>query len=127
MGLASKLSNLMSNRTVVTFKTCTVVTCRRGRCSIIVFYLTIVNTLFTFLKFGRGPTGVFVKSVNSLTLNNTLTTISVVIRRRVLLLLVNVVFIYRALDIVLRITSFGLANGQVFGVDPVRRRFRLYN
>lgn len=88
---------------------------------------TIMKNLVKFLLFGMCPTGIFVKSANSLTLNNFITNATCIVRVPLFVLVINLVCLVRMLSIVVRMACFGTARkGHVFGVTPVRRRFRLY-
>ncbi len=72
----------------------------------------------------------FVNSANDLTLNNVVTMFTVTVRGRLLVPVLDNVFLIRDLSMVKRATCFGCAGGgantnhHVFGVTPLRRRFR---
>lgn len=88
---------------------------------------TIINTLVKFLLFGICPTDIFVKSANSLTLNKFITKATCVVRVPLCVVVIKFVCLMRIVSIVLRMACFGGAKkGHLFGVTPVRRRFRLY-
>lgn len=126
IGFASKLSKLTSDIALVITMFFAIISLKVGDNIRPVAY-TIINDLVKFLLFGMCPTGMFVKSANSLTLNNFITNITCTVRVPLFVVLIKLVCLIRMLSIVLRMSCFGTARkGEVFGVTPVRRRFRLY-
>ncbi|MFA6508794.1 MAG: phospho-N-acetylmuramoyl-pentapeptide-transferase [Treponemataceae bacterium] len=97
----------------------------RGAGELTVFCLAMVGACVGFLWFNAHPAEVFMGDVGSLAFGGAIATISLIIKKEVLVLIVGGVFVLEALSVMIQVASFKLRKKRVFKMAPLHHHFEL--
>lgn len=97
----------------------------RGAGELTVFCLAMVGACVGFLWFNAHPAEVFMGDVGSLALGGAMATVSLIIKKEVLVLIVGGVFLLEALSVLVQVASFKLRKKRVFKMAPLHHHFEL--
>ncbi len=92
---------------------------------IAVFCSALVGASAGFLWFNSYPAEVMMGDTGSLSLGGVLGTISVLIKKELVLVIIGGVFVWEALSVILQVTSFKLTKKRIFLMSPFHHHLQL--
>jgi phospho-N-acetylmuramoyl-pentapeptide-transferase len=96
-----------------------------GAGELTVFCLAAVGACVGFLWFNAHPAEVFMGDVGSLSLGGLIATISLIIKKEILILIIGGVFVVEAASVILQVLSFKLLKKRIFKMAPLHHHFEL--
>jgi phospho-N-acetylmuramoyl-pentapeptide-transferase len=90
-----------------------------------VFCLAVVGSCVGFLWFQAHPAEVFMGDVGSLSLGGVVATISLIIKKEILVLIIGGVFVLEVASVIIQVVSFKLRKKRVFKMAPLHHHFEL--
>jgi phospho-N-acetylmuramoyl-pentapeptide-transferase len=96
-----------------------------GAGELTVFCLAAVGACIGFLWFNAHPAEVFMGDVGSLSLGGVVATISLIIKKELLILIIGGVFVLEIVSVMIQVLSFKLRKKRVFKMAPIHHHFEL--
>jgi phospho-N-acetylmuramoyl-pentapeptide-transferase len=96
-----------------------------GAGELTVFCLAAVGACIGFLWFNAHPAEVFMGDVGSLSLGGVVATISLIIKKEILILIIGGVFVLEIASVMIQVISFKLRKKRVFKMAPLHHHFEL--
>ncbi|GHV45289.1 phospho-N-acetylmuramoyl-pentapeptide-transferase [Spirochaetia bacterium] len=96
-----------------------------GAGELTVFCLAAVGACIGFLWFNAHPAEVFMGDVGSLSLGGVVATVSLIIKKEILVLIIGGVFVLEIMSVVIQVISFKLRKKRVFKMAPLHHHFEL--
>ncbi|MDR1046172.1 MAG: phospho-N-acetylmuramoyl-pentapeptide-transferase [Treponema sp.] len=96
-----------------------------GAGELTVFCLAAVGACIGFLWFNSHPAEVFMGDTGSLSLGGVIATISLVIKKEILILIIGGVFVLEIASVILQVLSFKLRKKRIFRMAPLHHHFEL--
>jgi phospho-N-acetylmuramoyl-pentapeptide-transferase len=96
-----------------------------GAGELTVFCLASVGACVGFLWFNSHPAEVFMGDVGSLSLGGIITTVSLIIKKEILILVIGGVFVLETASVILQVASFKLRKRRIFKMAPLHHHFEL--
>ncbi|GHV85710.1 phospho-N-acetylmuramoyl-pentapeptide-transferase [Spirochaetia bacterium] len=96
-----------------------------GAGELTVFCLAAVGACVGFLWFNAHPAEVFMGDVGSLSLGGIIATVSLIIKKEILILIIGGVFVLEAASVILQVLSFKLFKRRIFKMAPLHHHFEL--
>jgi phospho-N-acetylmuramoyl-pentapeptide-transferase len=90
-----------------------------------VFCLAIVGACIGFLWFNAHPAEIFMGDVGSLSLGGVIATISLIIKKEILILIIGGVFVLEVASVIIQVVSYKLRRKRVFKMAPLHHHFEL--
>ncbi|MDR2759911.1 MAG: phospho-N-acetylmuramoyl-pentapeptide-transferase [Spirochaetaceae bacterium] len=97
----------------------------KGAGELTVFCLGVVGACVGFLWFNAHPAEVFMGDVGSLSLGGVIATISLIIKKEVLILIIGGVFVLEAASVILQVMMYKIRKKRVFKMAPLHHHFEL--
>jgi len=97
----------------------------RGAGELTVFCLAMVGASVGFLWFNAHPAEVFMGDVGSLAFGGAIATVSLIIKREILVLIIGGVFVLEAASVMIQVASYKLTKKRVFKMAPLHHHFEL--
>jgi phospho-N-acetylmuramoyl-pentapeptide-transferase len=85
----------------------------------------MVGAAVGFLWFNAHPAEVFMGDVGSLALGGAIATVSLIIKKEVLVLVIAGVFVLEAASVIIQVASYKLRKKRVFKMAPLHHHFEL--
>lgn len=96
-----------------------------GSGELTVFCMAMVGATIGFLWFNSHPAEVFMGDVGSLSLGGAIATVSLIIKKEILILVVGGVFVLEAASVMLQVASYKLRKKRIFKMAPLHHHFEL--
>lgn len=96
-----------------------------GAGELTVFCLAAVGACVGFLWFNSHPAEVFMGDVGSLSLGGIIATVSLIIKKEILILIIGGVFVLEAASVILQVAFFKLKKRRIFKMAPLHHHFEL--
>jgi phospho-N-acetylmuramoyl-pentapeptide-transferase len=96
-----------------------------GAGELTVFCLAAVGACVGFLWFNSHPAEVFMGDVGSLSLGGIITTVSLIVKKEILILILGGVFVLETASVILQVASFKLRKRRIFKMAPLHHHFEL--
>jgi phospho-N-acetylmuramoyl-pentapeptide-transferase len=96
-----------------------------GAGELTVFCLAAAGACVGFLWFNSHPAEVFMGDVGSLSLGGIIATISLIIKKEILILIIGGVFVLEAASVILQVGFFKLRKRRIFKMAPLHHHFEL--
>ena len=96
-----------------------------GAGELAVFCLAALGACVGFLWFNAHPAEVFMGDVGSLSLGGVIATISLIIKKEILILVIGGVFVLEAASVIIQVLSFKLRRKRVFKMAPLHHHFEM--
>jgi phospho-N-acetylmuramoyl-pentapeptide-transferase len=96
-----------------------------GAGELTVFCLAAVGACVGFLWFNSHPAEVFMGDVGSLSLGGVIATVSLIIKKEVLMLVIGGVFVLEAASVILQVGYFKLRKRRILKMAPLHHHFEL--
>jgi phospho-N-acetylmuramoyl-pentapeptide-transferase len=90
-----------------------------------VFCLAVVGACVGFLWFNAHPAEIFMGDVGSLSLGGVVATISLIIKKEILVLIIGGVFVLEVVSVIIQVASYKLRKKRVFKMAPLHHHFEL--
>jgi phospho-N-acetylmuramoyl-pentapeptide-transferase len=90
-----------------------------------VFCLAVVGACVGFLWFNTHPAEIFMGDVGSLSLGGVIATISLIIKKEILILIIGGVFVLEVASVIIQVVSYKLRKKRVFKMAPLHHHFEL--
>jgi phospho-N-acetylmuramoyl-pentapeptide-transferase len=90
-----------------------------------IFCLAMIGASVGFLWFNSHPAEVFMGDVGSLSLGGVIATISLMVKKEVLVLIIGGVFLLEGMSVVLQVLSYKLTKKRIFKMAPLHHHFEL--
>ncbi|MDR2630705.1 MAG: phospho-N-acetylmuramoyl-pentapeptide-transferase [Spirochaetaceae bacterium] len=97
----------------------------KGAGELTVFCLGVVGACVGFLWFNAHPAEVFMGDVGSLSLGGVIATISLIIKKEILILIIGGVFVLEAASVILQVMMYKMRKKRVFRMAPLHHHFEL--
>jgi phospho-N-acetylmuramoyl-pentapeptide-transferase len=96
-----------------------------GAGELTVFCLAAVGACVGFLWFNAPPAEVFMGDVGSLSLGGLIATISLILKKEILILIIGGVFVLEAASVILQVLCFKLWKKRIYKMAPLHHHFEL--
>lgn len=96
-----------------------------GTGELAVFCASIVGAGLGFLWFNSHPATIFMGDTGSLALGGAIGTVSVCIKKELLLFIVGGIFVIEALSVILQVASFKIRRKRIFLMAPIHHHFQM--
>ncbi|QQO07400.1 phospho-N-acetylmuramoyl-pentapeptide-transferase [Breznakiella homolactica] len=96
-----------------------------GAGELTVFCLAAAGACIGFLWFNAHPAEVFMGDVGSLSLGGVIATVSLIIKKEILILIIGGVFVLEAASVIIQVVSYKLRKKRVFKMAPLHHHFEL--
>jgi phospho-N-acetylmuramoyl-pentapeptide-transferase len=96
-----------------------------GAGELTVFCLAVVGACVGFLWFNAHPAEVIMGDVGSLSLGGLMATISLIIKKEILILIISGVLVLEVASVIIQVVSFKLRKKRVFKMAPLHHHFEL--
>ncbi|MDR0599954.1 MAG: phospho-N-acetylmuramoyl-pentapeptide-transferase [Treponema sp.] len=96
-----------------------------GAGELTVFCLAAVGACVGFLWFNTHPAEIFMGDVGSLSLGGIIATISLILKKEALILIIGGVFVLEAASVILQVLSYKLWKRRIFKMAPLHHHFEL--
>jgi phospho-N-acetylmuramoyl-pentapeptide-transferase len=96
-----------------------------GSGELTIFCLAMVGACIGFLWFNAHPAEVFMGDVGSLSLGGVIATLSLILKKEVLVLIIGGVFVLEAASVIIQVGSYKLRKKRVFKMAPLHHHFEL--
>jgi phospho-N-acetylmuramoyl-pentapeptide-transferase len=96
-----------------------------GAGELTVFCLAVVGACIGFLWFNAHPAEVIMGDVGSLSLGGLMATISLIIKKEILILIISGVLVLEVASVIIQVASFKLRKKRVFKMAPLHHHFEL--
>ncbi|MDR1177456.1 MAG: phospho-N-acetylmuramoyl-pentapeptide-transferase [Spirochaetaceae bacterium] len=97
----------------------------KGAGELTVFCLAMVGACIGFLWFNTHPAEVFMGDVGSLSLGGVAATLSLILKKEILILIIGGVFVLEAASVIVQVASYKLRKKRVFRMAPLHHHFEL--
>ena len=88
-----------------------------------IFCFILVGSLLGFLVFNKHPAKVFMGDTGSLTLGATLSSIAILTRHEILLIVIGIVFVIETLSVIIQVFYYKLTKKRIFKMAPLHHHF----
>lgn len=123
VNLTDGLDGLATGLSIISFITMGIITLNtvwlEGYYDISIFCFVLVGSLFGFLLFNKNPAKVFMGDTGSLTLGATLSSIAILTRHEVLLIIIGIVFVIETISVIIQVSYYKLTRKRVFLMAPL--------
>jgi phospho-N-acetylmuramoyl-pentapeptide-transferase len=96
-----------------------------GAAELTVFCAAIAGSGLGFLWFNCFPASIFMGDTGALALGGAIGTISIFIKKEIMLILVGGIFVAEALSVLLQVVSFRLGGKRIFKIAPLHHHFEM--
>jgi phospho-N-acetylmuramoyl-pentapeptide-transferase len=96
-----------------------------GAGELTVLCLAAVGACIGFLWFNAHPAEVFMGDVGSLSLGGLIATISLIIKKEILLLIIGGVFVLEIASVIIQVVSYKLRKKRIYKMTPIHHHFEL--
>lgn len=124
VNLTDGLDGLASGLIIICLIGTTIIGLLKQRDDIVLFSITIISSLLSFLIFNFNPAKIFMGNSGSLMLGSVLATIFVLLEEELMLLILGIVFIIETLSVIIQVIYFKLSKGKrIFLMAPLHHHF----
>jgi phospho-N-acetylmuramoyl-pentapeptide-transferase len=96
-----------------------------GSGELTVFCLAALGACVGFLWFNAHPASIFMGDVGSLSLGGVIATVSLIIKKEILILVIGGVFVLEAASVILQVLFYKLTKKRLFRMAPIHHAFEL--
>ncbi len=96
-----------------------------GAGELTVFCMAVTGACIGFLWFNAHPAEVFMGDVGSLSLGGLIATVSLIIKKEILILVIGGVFVLEAASVIIQVLSYKIRKKRVFKMAPLHHHFEL--
>ena len=123
VNLTDGLDGLATGLSIIAFITIGIITLNtvwlEGYYDIGIFCFVLTGSLLGFLVFNKNPAKVFMGDTGSLTLGATLSSIAILTRHEVLLIIIGIVFVIETISVIIQVGYYKLTKKRIFLMAPL--------
>lgn len=119
------LDGLLSGVSAIAFGAFAVVAMQATSLPAAVCAAAMIGAVLGFLVFNAHPAKVFMGDTGSLGIGGAISTIAIVTKSELLLIVIGGIFVIEMLSVVLQVTSFKLRGKRIFKMSPIHHHFEL--
>lgn len=124
VNLTDGLDGLASGLLIICFMGTTILGLLYNRNDIILFSVTIVASLLSFLIFNYNPAKIFMGNAGSLMFGSVLATLFVLLKEEMMIVVIGIVFIIETLSVIIQVVYFKITKGKrVFLMAPLHHHY----
>ena len=127
VNLTDGLDGLATGLSVIAFTSFGIITNNtlwlEGYKEIGIFCFILTGALLGFLVFNKHPAKVFMGDTGSLTLGATLSSIAILTRHEILLIVIGIVFVIETLSVIIQVSYYKLTKKRIFKMAPLHHHF----
>ncbi len=125
VNLTDGLDGLAAGNTAVAMAACVAVCVISGRIDLAIVSGAAFGATVAFLYFNRYPAKVFMGDTGSLALGGLISTLAVMGKFELWILLIGFVFFCETMSVILQVASFKLTGKRIFKMSPIHHHFEL--
>ena len=123
VNLTDGLDGLATGLSIIAFITLGIITLNtywlEGYYDISIFCFILTGSLIGFLVFNKNPAKVFMGDTGSLSLGATLSSIAILTRQEILLILIGIVFVIETISVIIQVSYYKLTKKRIFLMAPL--------
>lgn len=125
VNLSDGIDGLATGLAIIAYGTYAYLALRQKNFAILVFCMSVIGGLISFLFFNHKPAKIFMGDVGSLALGGGLAAVSIFLNRPWSLLLVGIVFVCETASVILQVISFQTTGKRIFKMTPIHHHFEM--
>lgn len=119
------LDGLLSGTSAIAFGAFTVLAMLYTQPEVSIFSAAMIGAVLGFLVFNAHPARVFMGDTGSLAIGGAITSVAVLLKEELLLLIIGGVFVIEILSVIIQVISFKTTGKRVFKMSPLHHHFEL--
>lgn len=126
VNLTDGLDGLASGTLIICFIATTILGILYNNNSIVLFSVTIIASLLSFLMFNYNPAKIFMGNAGSLMFGAVLSTVFIILNEEMFILIIGIVFIIETLSVIIQVIYFKITKGKrIFLMSPLHHHFEM--
>lgn len=125
VNLSDGLDGLATGLSIIAYGTYAYLAFKQNNFAILIFCMSVIGGLITFLIFNHKPAKIFMGDAGSLALGGGLAAVSIFLNRPWSLLLVGIVFVCETASVILQVISFQTTGKRIFKMTPIHHHFEM--
>lgn len=125
VNLSDGLDGLATGLSIVAYGTYAYLAYKQNNLAILIFCMSVIGGLITFLIFNHKPAKIFMGDAGSLALGGGLAAVSIFLNRPWSLLLIGIVFVCETASVILQVISFQTTGKRIFKMTPIHHHFEM--
>lgn len=125
VNLSDGLDGLATGLSIVAYGTYAYLAYKQNNLAILIFCMSVIGGLITFLIFNHKPAKIFMGDAGSLALGGGLAAVSIFLNRPWSLLLIGIVFVCETASVILQVISFQTTGKRIFKMTPIHHHLSL--
>ena len=124
VNLTDGLDGLASGLLIICFIGTTVLGILKEKYDIVLFSITVIGSLLSFLLFNFNPAKIFMGNAGSLMFGSILATIFVLLEEEMMLLIIGIVFVIETLSVIIQVIYYKITRGKrIFLMAPLHHHY----
>lgn len=124
VNLTDGLDGLASGLLIICFIATLILGIVKDKIIIVLFSVTIIASLLSFLMFNHNPAKIFMGNAGSLMFGSILATMMILLEEEMLIVIIGIVFIIETLSVILQVTYYKISKGKrIFLMAPLHHHF----
>ena len=124
VNLTDGLDGLASGLLIICFIGTTVLGILKEKYDIVLFSITVIGSLLSFLLFNFNPAKIFMGNAGSLMFGSILATIFVLLEEEMMLLIIGIVFVIETLSVIIQVIYYKITKGKrIFLMAPLHHHY----
>ncbi|GAA2871015.1 phospho-N-acetylmuramoyl-pentapeptide-transferase [Lactobacillus intestinalis] len=125
VNLSDGLDGLATGLSIIAYGTYAYLAYKQNNLAILIFCMSVIGGLITFLIFNHKPAKIFMGDAGSLALGGGLAAVSIFLNRPWSLLLIGIVFVCETASVILQVISFQTTGKRIFKMTPIHHHFEM--
>lgn len=125
VNLSDGLDGLATGLSIVAYGTYAYIAYKQNNIPVLIFCMSVIGGLITFLMFNHKPAKIFMGDAGSLALGGGLAAVSIFLNRPWSLLLIGIVFVCETASVILQVISFQTTGKRIFKMTPIHHHFEM--
>lgn len=125
VNLSDGLDGLATGLSIVAYGTYAYIAYKQNNIPVLIFCMSVIGGLITFLVFNHKPAKIFMGDAGSLALGGGLAAVSIFLNRPWSLLLIGIVFVCETASVILQVISFQTTGKRIFKMTPIHHHFEM--
>lgn len=125
VNLSDGLDGLATGLSIIAYGTYAYIAYKQNNISVLIFCMSVIGGLITFLIFNHKPAKIFMGDAGSLALGGGLAAVSIFLNHPWSLLLIGIVFVCETASVILQVISFQTTGKRIFKMTPIHHHFEM--
>ncbi|NLJ34401.1 MAG: phospho-N-acetylmuramoyl-pentapeptide-transferase [Firmicutes bacterium] len=125
VNLTDGLDGLAAGTTTIALLAYVPITLSQGRWELAIFAGSVAGACLGFLWFNSYPAQIFMGDTGSLALGGALTSIAVLTKTELWLVLIGGIFVLEGLSVIIQVIFYRITGGRIFRMSPIHHHFEL--